>query len=146
MKKTKLNYTPQGYSYIKCTPEDCYNWGGKCICDDCNEKMNEEIYLIFILGRAFCKKCFDEWVNHSHKYTEDLKLQEERQMEFYNAYGFDVESNKNLKINELPKGCIIWYKNSILGITGVTLPEKYYERECIKTLGNELDYCLVGGK
>lgn len=146
MKQAKLNYTPQGYSYIKCTPEDCYNWGGKCICDDCNEKMNEEVYLIFILGRAFCKKCFDEWVNHSSKYIQDLKLQEERQIEFYNAYGFEVESNKNMKINQLPNGCIIWYKNSILGITGATLPEKYYERECIKTEGNELDYCLVGGK
>lgn len=146
MKEAKLNYTPQGYSYIKCTPEDCYNWGGKCICDDCNEKMNEEVYLIFILGRAYCKKCFDEWVNRSKKYSEDLKLQEERQVEFYNAYGFDVEGNKNMKINQLPNGCIIWYKNSILGITGATLPEKYYERECIKTTGNELDYCLVGGK
>ena len=146
MKNVKLNYTPQGYSYIKCTPEDCYEWGGKCICDDCNEKMTEEIYLIFILGRAYCKKCFDEWVSHSKKYTEDLKLQEERQMEFYNAYGFNVENNNNLKIKDLPKGRIIWYKNSILGITGVTLPDEYYERECDKTNGNELDYCLIGGK
>ena len=51
-----------------------------------------------------------------------------------------------LKINELPKGCIIWYKNTILGITGATLPEKYYERFCIKEQGNDLDYSLVGGK
>lgn len=146
MKNAKLNYTPQGYSYIKCAPEDCYNWGGKCICDNCNEKMNGEIYLVFILGRALCKKCFDEWTGHSTRYTEDLKLQKERHIQFYNAYGFDVDSDKNLKINQLPKGCIIWYKNSILGITGATLPEKYYERECTKTIGNELDYCLVGGK
>ena len=108
--------------------------------------MNGEIYLVFILGRALCKKCFDEWTGHSTRYTEDLKLQKERHIQFYNAYGFDVDSDKNLKINQLPKGCIIWYKNSILGITGATLPEKYYERECTKTIGNELDYCLVGGK
>ena len=130
MKNAKLNYTPQGYSYIKCTPEDCSNWGGKCICDNCNEKMNGEIYLIFILSRALCKKCFDEWISHSTRYTD----------------GFDVNNDKNLKINQLPKGCIIWYKNTILGITGATLPEKYYERECTKSMGNELDYCLVGGK
>lgn len=146
MKNAKLNYTSQGYSYIKCTPEDCSNWGGKCICDNCNEKMNGEIYLIFILGRALCKKCFDEWISHSTRYTEDLKLQKERHIQFYNAYGFDVNNDKNLKINQLPKGCIIWYKNTILGITGATLPEKYYERECTKSMGNELDYCLVGGK
>ncbi len=146
MKKAQLNYTPQGYSYIKCTPTDCYNWGGKCICDDCNEIMTGSIYLIFILGRAFCEKCFNKWLEHSNKYIEDLVLQNEKHIEFYNAYGFDVEDKKNLKIKELPKGCIIWYKNSILGITGVTLAEKYYERECIKNLGNELDYSLVGGK
>ncbi len=91
MKKAELNYTKQGYSYIKCTAEDCYNWGGACICDDCNIKMNDDIYLIFILGRALCKKCFDEWSRRGKKYAEDIKLQNEKHIGFYNAYGFDVE-------------------------------------------------------
>lgn len=143
MKKAELKYTPQGYSYIKCTPDDCYNWGGKCVCDDCNKKMEGNIYLIFILGRAFCQECFDDWVKNAPKYTADLKLQEKRHVEFYNAYGFDVGG---IKIKELPNGRVIWYKNSILGVTGATLPDKYYERECKKELGNELDYSLIGGK
>ena len=94
MKEAKLDYTPQGYSYIKCTAEECYDWGGKCICDNCNEKMTEEIYLIFILGRAICKKCFNEWISHSTRYIEDLKLQKDRHIQFYNAYGFDVDSRR----------------------------------------------------
>lgn len=49
-----------------------------------------------------------------------------------------------MKISELPKGMIIWYKGSILGITGATLSEKYYEYYAIKVKGNKFDYELVG--
>ena len=48
-----------------------------------------------------------------------------------------------IKISELPVGMIIWYRYGILGITGATLPEKYYESYCIKIAGNDLDYQLV---
>ena len=27
MKNKTLEYTKQGYSYIKCNTEDCFNWG-----------------------------------------------------------------------------------------------------------------------
>ena len=91
MKKAKLNYTKNGYSYIICSKQDCYDWGGLAICDDCNEIMQEKVYLIFILGRAMCKKCFEEWTERSHKYEEDLQLQKERHLRWYKAYGFEVE-------------------------------------------------------
>lgn len=93
MKTVKLNYTKQGYSYIKCTKKDCYDWGGASICDDCNELMEEEVYLIFILGRALCKKCFEEWMENSKKYEEDLQLQKLRHVSWYKAYGFEVEED-----------------------------------------------------
>lgn len=93
MKKAKLNYTKQGYSYIKCTKEDCFDWGGMAICDDCNEPMMEEVYLIFILGRAYCKKCFDNWLKRSKRYEEDLELQKQRHIAWYKAYGFDVKED-----------------------------------------------------
>lgn len=48
-----------------------------------------------------------------------------------------------IKISELPVGMIIWYRYGILGITGATLPGKYYENYCIKIAGNDLDYQLV---
>ena len=90
MKKAKLDYTKQGYSYIKCTKEDCLGWGGFAICDDCNKEMEEEIYLIFISGRALCKDCFEEWKKYSKRYKEDLDLQKERHLEWYRLHGFEV--------------------------------------------------------
>lgn len=90
MKKVKIEYTKQGYSYIRCTKEDCFNWGGASICDDCNEPM-EEIYLIFVLGEALCKKCFEKWKKQSKKYEEDLKLQEQNHIAWYKAHGFEEE-------------------------------------------------------
>ena len=90
MKEAKLNYTKQGYSYIKCSKEDCFNWGGASICDNCDELMEEEIYLIFILGRALCKNCFEEWSENATKYEEDLQLQNQNHLMWYKAHGFDV--------------------------------------------------------
>lgn len=90
MKKVKLNYTKQGYSYVKCTREDCLNWGGMAICDNCSKPMAEEIYMIFILGRALCKECFEEWEKDARRYEEDLKLQKLRHIAWYKAYGFEV--------------------------------------------------------
>ena len=47
-----------------------------------------------------------------------------------------------LKISDLPNGVIIWYKGTILGITGATLHEQYYDYYCKKIYGNDLDYEL----
>lgn len=91
MKKVKLNYTNNGYSYIKCTKDDCFNWGGMAICDNCNKTMMEEIYLVFVLGRALCKECFGEWIKDSRKYEEDLYLQRKNHLAWYKVYGFDIE-------------------------------------------------------
>lgn len=33
MKIKQLYYTDKGYSYIKCTKEECFSWGGMAICD-----------------------------------------------------------------------------------------------------------------
>ena len=52
MKKVKLNYTKQGYSYVKCQKIDCLQWGGLAICDDCCKTMQDDVYLIFVLVRA----------------------------------------------------------------------------------------------
>lgn len=91
MKKAKLNYTNNGYSYIKCTKEDCFDWGGMAICDNCGETMQEDIYLIYILHSALCKECFEDWAEYSKKYEEDLQLQKQNHLAWYKAYGFDVE-------------------------------------------------------
>lgn len=54
-----------------------------------------------------------------------------------------------MKIKDLPIGMIIWYinndgDNDILGITGMTLDDKYLDYECIKLEGNRFDYMIKG--
>lgn len=90
MKKVELKYTDKGYSYVECTKEDCYNWGGSAICDCCNEKIEGTVYLIFVLHCAYCQKCFEEWKERSTRYKEDIYLQKQSQIYWYKAYGFEV--------------------------------------------------------
>lgn len=86
----KIKYTDTGYSYVECTREDCFNWGGICICDNCNEEIKDTVYLVFILGSALCKKCFDKWEKGSRKYDEDLYLQKQKHIAYYRAHGLEV--------------------------------------------------------
>ena len=52
--------------------------------------MNEKIYLIYVLGQAYCPKCFKEWLKSSQKYEEDLTLQKQNHKRWYAAYGFKI--------------------------------------------------------
>lgn len=88
MKTIKLSYTKKGYSYIKCTKHDCYNWGGIAICDYCGKPMENEVYLIFVLARAYCPICFKEWMKRSKRYEDDIELQNRIQERWYLNYGF----------------------------------------------------------
>ena len=97
-KKAILNYTKEGYSYIKCTKNDCFEWGGAAICDSCGEQMQNDVYLIFILGQAFCPDCFMEWKERSHRYEEDIKLQNARHLYWYNAHGFEIINHNERKV------------------------------------------------
>ena len=88
MKTRKLLYTDKGYSYLICTKEECFKWGGMAICDSCGKLMNNEVYLIYILGQAFCPNCFKEWTKESKRYEDDLYLQKQNHERWYQAYGF----------------------------------------------------------
>lgn len=88
MKTKRLQYTDKGYSYLKCTKEDCFAWGGMAICDDCGKSMNDDVYLIYILAQAFCPKCFKEWTERSTRFKEDLILQEQNHERWYQSHGF----------------------------------------------------------
>ena len=89
MKEVKLNYTKNGYSYIKCTKEDCFRWGGYAVCDSCGKDM-EDCYLIFILAQAFCKNCFKDWLKNNKRYEEDLMIQNQNHIKWYEYHGFKI--------------------------------------------------------
>lgn len=84
----KIEYTDKGYSYIKFVPEDCFKWGGGCICDSCGESMEKEdnIYLVWVLHGALCESCFKEWCNRSIRYEDDIQMQKECDTKYYKAY------------------------------------------------------------
>lgn len=89
--KDKIKYTPQGFSYVDVTFEECINWGGACICDGCN-KMHENLKLIFILHDTYCDKCFNEWLERAKTYSkkdieEDLIIQNKYHLNWYRYHG-----------------------------------------------------------
>lgn len=90
MEKKMINYAKSGYSYVKCTENDCYNWGGMSVCDFCGEKMHNSVYLIFILGMAYCTECFNNWQKNSHRYEDDIKLQNENHIKWYKSHKLDI--------------------------------------------------------
>lgn len=63
---------------------------GAAICDYCGKKMHNTVYLIYILGMAYCPQCFNEWQKNSHRYEDDIKLQNENHINWYKNHKFDV--------------------------------------------------------
>ena len=51
-----------------------------------------------------------------------------------------------LLIRDLPDGIIIWHGKNIIGVKGLTLNEKYYDRYCRKFGSNPYDYELLLGE
>lgn len=47
-----------------------------------------------------------------------------------------------MKVKELKDGSIVWYKNTIFGIKGLTLSKTLDELEVEKIKGNPFDYEL----
>ena len=55
----------------------------------------------------------------------------------------ESEEKIMIKVKELEKGKILWYKDNILGIKGLTLGSEYDEEYCKALSGNQFDYVLV---
>lgn len=48
-----------------------------------------------------------------------------------------------MKVKNIPTGAILWKKEKILGVKGITLSNKYNNKKCIKVEGNDFDYELI---
>lgn len=95
--KRKIKYTPQGFSYIDVTLEDCVNWGGLGICNSCGGTY-ENLKLIFVLTDTYCEKCFNKWLRRSKNMSKedieyDLEIQERMDKKWYEYHlgGIDDE-------------------------------------------------------
>jgi hypothetical protein len=87
----KLEKTPQGYTYLPVLPFHIYNWGGRGVCDSCNQDLTHGGYLVFILKRCICSDCFNEWVDRATVDPEDLACQEKEQSYWYAERGFIIK-------------------------------------------------------
>lgn len=84
----EIKYTPQGFSYVDITIDDCLKWGGLGICNGCNKGPFSEMKLVWALNDTYCEKCFNEWLERAKKYTkedieEDLYLQKDNHLKWY---------------------------------------------------------------
>ena len=91
----KIKYTPQGFSYVDVTVEECIAWGGFCVCNGCNEICGD-LKLIYVLNDTYCTRCFKEWVERSKNMDEndrkyDLALQNKNDK---NWYSYHIKLNK----------------------------------------------------
>ena len=48
-----------------------------------------------------------------------------------------------MKISELATGSIVWKGKTVLGIKGVTLPERFNDYDCTNLEDNDFDYEIV---
>lgn len=84
----EIKYTPQGFSYVDITIDDCLKWGGLGICNGCNKGPFSEMKLVWVLNDTYCEKCFNNWLERAKKYDtedieEDLAMQKGRDMAWY---------------------------------------------------------------
>ena len=79
---SKLKYTPQGFSYVDVSLEQCLNWGGYGICNGCGKGPFRHLKLVYVLTDTYCEDCFNEWLERAKTYSKedidyDLKVQNE---------------------------------------------------------------------
>ena len=83
--KKRLQYTPEGYSYVVVNRDECVKWGGFGICDFCGEEF-EEGYLSFVLASCICPNCFKDFRKRRTIHTSDLELQKFHHESWYSYH------------------------------------------------------------
>ena len=86
----RIKYTPEGFSYVDVTVEECIGWGGFCICNGCN-RISSDLKLVYVLADTYCKECFEDWLRRCKSYKEDdikydLAHQKQHHIEWYKCH------------------------------------------------------------
>ncbi|MBQ9092266.1 MAG: hypothetical protein IJY52_08385 [Anaerotignum sp.] len=80
MKKTKLNC---GHAAYEVSRVEVMRLGGFGICDNCNTTA-ETGYLVPVLNRWLCPKCYEEFNKSANFYQEDMWV-EEKNCRYYES-------------------------------------------------------------
>ena len=85
----EIKYTPQGFSYVDITIQQCFDWGGMGICNGCGE-VHKNLKLVYVLADTYCEDCFNNFLERSKTMSkEDIE------------YDLDIQKDNDIK----------WYKN-----------------------------------
>ena len=83
--KDRIKYTPQGFSYVDVTLQECINWGGYGICNSCG-KISNDLKLVYVLTDTYCENCFNDFLERAKFFTkEDIE------------YELNVQKNNDIK-------------------------------------------------
>lgn len=88
----RVKYLSNGFNYVEITPSECFSWGGMCICNGCNKQvLDDNLYLVYVLGDTYCKECFYSWEKGAGKLSKedllsDLEQQKKYSLDFYKYY------------------------------------------------------------
>ena len=55
---------------------------GNCICMNCNNLIQNEIYYIAVLNDVMCKQCYEKWYKRATYYKEDTQYENK----YFNYY------------------------------------------------------------
>lgn len=72
-----------GYIAYEVSVAEAFLLGGIGICDGCNEYVLQG-YLVPVLNRLLCKKCFEKWESEAVYYPDDIWF-EKRKIEYFES-------------------------------------------------------------
>ena len=70
----KIVENKKGFKVIECSLEECMNWGGLGVCDDCGRKADNG-YYVAVLNSWLCEECYDKFTERAVRYIEDIAIE-----------------------------------------------------------------------
>ena len=95
----RIEVANNGYNYVKVQPQECFAWGGACICNGCGRQIvTEPMNLCYVLGDLYCDECFNrilDYPSEEYELARDIARQEEDALTWYKAYLEDSDTKWN---------------------------------------------------
>lgn len=98
MRKFKLKC---GYIAYEATIDEIALLGGFGICDECNE-LALAGYLIPVLNHYMCPRCFEEWVDRTIYYPEDIHIETQNAKYYESKIPTEGDDNMPMYYDKCP--------------------------------------------
>lgn len=81
-----------GYTVYKTTAFEVMRLGGIGVCDECNA-LSFDGYLVPVLNRYMCPKCYEEWNSRAIYYSEDIPHEKRVAVYYEKMIPMEVETS-----------------------------------------------------